>query len=94
MNEKLIEKKLREMVKRRGGLALKWASPFYTGMPDRLVLLPGGMTYFVELKTTSKNPSAVQIQAMKKLTALGFQAFVIDSQEGLDTFQKLINDGI
>lgn len=82
------------MVRVRNGLALKWASPFYVGMPDRLVLLPEGKIYFVELKSTGKKPSPVQVQAMKKLTALGFQNFVIDSQEGLDTFQKLIENGI
>lgn len=40
MLEKQIEHKLGLMVKRRGGIALKFVSPSFAGMPDRLVLLP------------------------------------------------------
>ena len=40
MNEKLIERKLVTAVKARGGIAPKFVSPGYAGMPDRLVLLP------------------------------------------------------
>ena len=54
MNEKLLEKKLREEVKKLGGLALKFTSSTYTGMPDRIVLMPKGKVYFVELKTTGQ----------------------------------------
>ena len=42
MQEKYIERKLRDMVKEKGGMALKFVSPGTDGVPDRLVLLPGG----------------------------------------------------
>lgn len=48
--EKEIEKKLVDAVKAAGGLCLKWISPGTTGLPDRIVLLPGGKIAFVELK--------------------------------------------
>ena len=60
MNEKLIERKLREGVKALGGLALKFSSPYHRGVPDRIVLMPGGRMYFVELKTTGKKPTLLQ----------------------------------
>ena len=49
MREKDIEKKLSLMVKKAGGIAVKFVSPSFDGMPDRLVLLPDGVIAFVEL---------------------------------------------
>lgn len=48
--EKEIEQKLVAAVKAAGGQCLKWTSPGTTGLPDRIVLLPGGKIAFVELK--------------------------------------------
>ena len=90
MNEKLIERKLRDSVKKLGGTALKYTSPYDTGMPDRLVLMPGGRAYFVELKTTGKKPTALQSVTIKRLQDLGFIAVVIDSQDLLDCFIERI----
>lgn len=86
MNEKLIERKLREGVKALGGLALKFSSPYHRGIPDRIILMPGGQTFFVELKTTGKKPTLLQLKAIKDLTELGFDVRVIDSQESLNIF--------
>jgi hypothetical protein len=86
MNEKLIEKKLREGVKRRGGLALKFASPFYTGMPDRLILMPGRKLFWAELKSTGKQLRLTQKASFGILRKLGFEVSIIDDQEKLDEF--------
>lgn len=90
MNEKLIERKLREEVRRRGGLALKFASPYHRGMPDRVVLMSGGRVAFAEIKTTGMRPTPLQEVAIKKLRQLGFVAVVVDSQKGLDEFMGLL----
>lgn len=90
MNEKLIEKKLREGVKYLGGVALKFSSPYHRGIPDRIVLMPKGRTYFVELKTTGKKPTLLQRKALRELEELGFDARVIDSQESLNEFLEAI----
>lgn len=50
MLESEVEKKLVQGVKKLGGLCLKWVSPGYSGVPDRIVLLPHGVIYLVELK--------------------------------------------
>lgn len=90
MNEKLIEKKLREEVKSLGGIALKLYSAYHTGLPDRLILMPGGRASFAEIKTTGKKPTMLQEKAIAELRALGFEAEVIDSQEALNNFLEEI----
>lgn len=86
MNEKLIERKLSELVRTKGGIAIKLYSAYFTGLPDRLILMPGGRTYFVELKTTGKKPTARQKVVHGMLRELGFAVEVIDSQEGIEKF--------
>ena len=54
MLEKQIENKLTLMVKKAGGIAVKFVSPSLAGIPDRLVLLPDGVIAFVELKAPGK----------------------------------------
>ena len=56
MREKVIEKKLAEEVKRRGGLCEKWNSGT-SGWPDRIVLLPDGKFGFVEVKAPGEEQS-------------------------------------
>lgn len=81
MREKAIEKKLVMAAKRRGGMAVKFTSPSTNGMPDRIVLLPGGRMGFVELKAPGKKPRLVQELRMRQLRRLGFFAAVIDELE-------------
>lgn len=94
MNEKLIEKKLREGVKQRGGIALKFASPYYTGVPDRIVLMPGGRVSFVELKSTGKKPTPKQQAVIALLAGLGFRTEVIDRGEQLIDYLKSLDHEI
>ena len=84
MRESQIEQKLTEKVKAKGGASIKLVSPSSVGLPDRLVLLPGGKLGFVELKAPGKKPRQIQIYWLEKLRALGFFAEVVDSLEGID----------
>ena len=81
MREKDIEKKLSLMVKKAGGIAVKFVSPSFDGMPDRLVLLPDGVIAFVELKAPGKQMRPLQRKRRKQLEALGFPVFCVDSME-------------
>ncbi len=81
MLEKQIEQKLTRMVKQQGGLALKFVSPSFAGMPDRLVLLPDGIIAFVELKAPGKKPRPLQLARHRLLHSLGFPVYVIDGVE-------------
>jgi len=84
--EKKLERKLCAGMKTRGGEALKFSSPSFTGMPDRICLAPTGQIWFVELKSTGKKPSPIQKAVHARLRNLGFQVFVIDSEEKLQEF--------
>jgi len=54
MREKTIEQKFRAAVKAAGGLAVKFTSPGFDGVPDRLALLPDGKMAFVEVKASHR----------------------------------------
>lgn len=81
MREKTTEQKLSLMVKAAGGIAPKFVSPGYDGMPDRIVLLPGGRMAFVEVKATGKKPRPLQVARHKLLRRLGFKVYVLDRPE-------------
>ncbi len=86
MNEKLLERKLCEGVKRAGGIALKLICLSFTGLPDRTVLLPGGKIQFAEIKTTGKKPSPRQRIVIGFLQGLGFKVWIVDSEVKLSEF--------
>ena len=81
MREKNIESCLVAEVRRRGGLAPKFVSPGLDGVPDRLILLPGGNFAFAELKAPGKNLRPLQVLRKRQLEKLGFRVFVIDGTE-------------
>ena len=81
MREKTIETKLVQLVRSKGGLALKFSSPACDGVPDRLVLLPGGRIAFIELKATGKTLHPLQVRRKRQLEALGFSVYCIDKPE-------------
>jgi len=81
IDEKTIEKKLVNTVKSMGGIAPKFVSPGFDGMPDRLVLLPGGKIGFVEVKAPGKEPRPLQVARHELLRRLGFKVYVLDDPE-------------
>ena len=80
MLEKTLEHKFVTEVKRVGGLALKFLSPGFDGVPDRLVLLPGGRLGFVEVKAPGKRPRPLQLARHRLLRRLGFNVYVLDDE--------------
>ena len=81
MREKTIESKLVSEVKKIGGIAVKFVSPSFAGMPDRLVLIPDGLIAFVEVKAPGMKPRPLQVRRHEQLRALGFRVFVLDDPE-------------
>ena len=80
MREKAIEQKFVAAVKAAGGLALKFASPGFDGVPDRIVLLPGGKMAFVEVKAPGEKPRPLQLARHRLLRRFGFQVYVLDEE--------------
>lgn len=94
-SEKSTEKYLREEIKKIGGSAYKFVSPGNTGVPDRLVCLPGGKAIFVELKSEGRQSTAKQKQQQDRLRALGFEVYTdIDTRQKVDRLMRRLNDEI
>ena len=93
MKEKIIEKKLVKTVKEAGGIAPKLICPGFDGMPDRIVLLPGGRMGFVEVKAPGKVPRPLQEARHGLLRRLGFQVYVLDRAEQIIQILEGIGNG-
>lgn len=80
MDEKNIEQTLRKAVRNSGGIALKFVSPGFAGVPDRLILMPGGRLAFVEVKAPGETPRKLQLSRHRLLRRLGFRVYVLDDK--------------
>lgn len=95
MREAETEARLRRAIQHAGGLCLKFTSPGYSGVPDRLILMPGGRAYFAELKAPGKHERARQEYVQRILRARGFTVFSsVDSAEKIaEILQAIIEEG-
>lgn len=77
MLESYYENKLRTAVQKlgHGVRCLKFESPGFTGVPDRLIVLPGGRVIFVEMKQPGKAERKRQVYVQGLLRNLGFEVF-------------------
>ena len=97
MKERDVEVLLREGVKQLGGKAYKWVSPGNAGVPDRIVVLPGGKVIFVELK--QENGRLTRLQKVQQLTLrrMGVAAVTLRGAEDvkvyLDVLKEMVERG-
>jgi hypothetical protein len=91
-SEKTLEARLVREIEARGGMALKYTSQFHRGIPDRIVLLPGGRTIFVELKSTGQKPTKLQMHAIRKLVKMGHRVEIIDRTGILESFLASVDE--
>ena len=78
VREKTVEQKLVQAVRNRGGVCWKFTSPSTVGVPDRVVILPGGHIGFVEVKAPGEKPRPVQAIRIDQLRGLGATCLVLD----------------
>lgn len=83
--EKKIEKRLLDGCRAAGMLCFKFTSPSRGGVPDRVVVSPGG-TVFVELKRPGEKPTKRQAVTHEKIRRFGGEVFVVDSADSVDAF--------
>ena len=88
-----MERKLTVAVKAMGGIAPKFVSPGFDGMPDRLVLLPDGKCGFVEVKRRGEKPCPLQEARHGMLRRLNFKVFVFDRPEQIKQILEVIANG-
>ena len=72
----------------RGWLCLKLLSPSMAGLPDRMILTPGGRVYFVELKAPGQKPRRLQESVHNMLRQLGFSVCVLDSKDAVRAYME------
>lgn len=91
--ERDIERALVGMVKRHGGLCLKWVCPGWSGVPDRIILLPGGRVLFVETKRP-KGGEVAKLQEWwsRKIKDLGFQHLIIKNKMQITELELYIEN--
>ena len=93
--EKEIEKKLIDKVRARGGYCLKWVCPGWSGVPDRICLLPGGRVVFVETKRPKGGRlSELQKVWAKRLIDRGFDHWVVWDEDDLALFEQMELDDL
>ena len=86
--EKEIEAKLRRMVESHGGRCLKWVCPGWSGVPDRIVLLPGARVVFAEVKKPKGGKlSELQKKWAEWLGILGFDVVTVWDEKDLKLFE-------
>ena len=73
--EKYIEQHLVRSITRMGGLCIKLSCPGFAGMPDRLILMPGGRIAFAETKAPGKKERPIQCAVQEQLRRLGHTVF-------------------
>lgn len=87
MLESYYENKLRTGVQKLGNgvRCLKFESSGFSGVPDRIILLPGAKVIFVEMKKPGKTERKQQLYVQGLLRALGFEVFsAVDSMEKIE----------
>lgn len=85
MQEKYIEQTFKKAVEQHGGLCLKIDATHLAGIPDRLVLLPGGTHAFVETKAPGKKPRPIQQRRHDQLRAIGHRVYTLDNTNNIES---------
>lgn len=90
VSEKAIEHYFCEQMRRLSLPCIKQFNPYEAGWPDRLVLLPGGLCWWVEFKSRGKKPTQQQLMRHAKLRAIGHSVEVISSRsQAEDLVEKI-----
>ena len=93
MVEKMIEDYLVKKIESLGGKCKKWACPGWSGVPDRIILMPQGKVFFVETKAPLRKLRKRQEFRKTQLEELGFTVLVIDGKQKVDRLVESLADG-
>lgn len=89
--ETKVENHLSKRAKDAGGMAIKFL-PAIAGVPDRLVILPGGRLFLVELKAPGGRVRPVQRVMHERLERIGLLVPVLSSKDEVDTWMASVID--
>ena len=88
MTERDVERNLKKKVEALGCMCLKFESPGYTGVPDRIIIIPGGEIIFVELKAPGKKERPRQVYVQQRFREMG--CTVISSVDSLEKINDVL----
>lgn len=88
--EKDIERYVRKEIEKMDGRVMKWVCPGNDGVPDRIVLMPGGRVWFVEFKTERGETSPLQVWWNNELKNLGFRAYILRGRGAAEAFVEMV----
>jgi hypothetical protein len=92
MTEKQLERRLVQGVKALGGKAYKFVSPGNVGVPDRIVILPGGAVLFAEIKAQFGRLSEIQLYQIEQLRKLGTEVYTVWGENGVNSFLEICRE--
>ena len=81
MRESEIERFAKKEFEKLGCLFLKWTCPGHAGVPDRILILPDGQTWFVELKNEVGRLSGLQKKMLSELATRQQRTYVLYSKQ-------------
>lgn len=93
MKESTIEARLVREIRKRGGLCYKFTSPGSPGVPDRIVILPGGVTVYIELKTEIGRLANIQKWQIEELRKRGATVRVLKGMNQVLAFLEEVDKG-
>lgn len=76
--EKDIESRVCKYAERFGWRAMKFVSPNYRSVPDRIFFKHPGRVFFIEFKKAGEQPTPKQWAEITRLRDEGFDVFVCD----------------
>ena len=91
MLEKTVEEYLVKEVRKIGGIAYKFTSPGNSGVPDRIVLLPGGTVHFIEMKRPTGGKTEARQRKQERIQVRGGNVRTINTKEQVDVFIKEVS---
>ena len=88
MTEREVERFFKTQLEKRGAIVWKFVSPGQAGVPDRVVLLPGGRGVFAEMKAPGEKPRPLQRAVFSRMARAGHPVYIIDSREAVKKFME------
>ena len=88
--ERDVEKYLKRKLGAIGCLFPKWVSPGEDGVPDRILIMPGGRICFVEVKTDTEHMTGLQMMWQRKLREMGCSAVTVYGMTGAKELVEVV----
>jgi hypothetical protein len=90
MRESALEQRFNRKVQQRGGQSYKICPEYCAGIPDRMVLMPGGRLYLVELKADDGALRPIQRVWHERARELGTTVVVLQGNAEVDAWLESI----